>query len=52
MNTQIAYVIHKLVRRGMTPEAAAAKCEPAPMAREYALASYYHYRHFWQKKGA
>jgi len=51
MNAQIAYVVHKMVRRGMTPEAAAAKCGPAPMAVAYALASYYHYCHFW-KKGA
>jgi len=48
MNAQIAYVIHKLVRKGMTPEAAAAKVERAPMAIAYAIASYNHYKHFWK----
>ena len=45
MNAQIAVVVAKLVRKGMTPEAAAAKVAGhVPMHTEYALASYLYYK--------
>jgi hypothetical protein len=45
MNAQIAVVIYKLVRKGMTPEQAAAKFSGGvPMDTEYALRCYNHFK--------